>query len=217
MNQRLINEKRKQVLLDPSRESIDSLILVLKDSKPGAHDRDIAFFNSLQPQTGAIESGYTSIGVISQKTINKPKLAKRQVSSDASPRPALATLKAPASAQWSFVNGLGDMEWIHGQCVRRCLEDRVVHAQALPRPKTFEVSITGRFNQAPSAEVSTPFHRINYTVEAVGSIEKEEWTCHRYQCQLVSADDEYEQKDMLFESLFSVSSGDYILELVYSF
>lgn len=213
----MINEKRKQIFLDPTRENIDNLIMAFKDLNPVVFNSDIAFLDALQPLGRTVRPNHAPIKAIAPKANNKNKKAKPKESNAASPMQALVSVKVPASAQWSFVNGLGDMEWIQGRCVRRCMEEMVVHAQALPIPKVFEISITGRFEKIPNAQVRTPFHSMIYRVETADSTEKSEWTCHTYQCQLESEHDEYGHKEILFEFLFSVSDGDYILDLVYSF
>jgi hypothetical protein len=218
MDQRLINEKRKQVLLSPSRKNVESLLEALKGSTSGLWDKDVAFLESLFPQERVTQGKDASVMLISTKASDKPKAEGTEPRSQPSPGPARVCLTVPATAQWSFINGLGDMEWIQGECVRQCLEDKLVHAQALPSPSSFGVSITGRFKTDPYAEVSTPFHSMNYRVSPAGSAEKNNWTTYRYECELIH-DERHDgtQRDILYELAFSTTSGDYMLDISYFF
>jgi hypothetical protein len=59
---------------------------------------------------------------------------------------------------------------------------------------------------------------MNYRVSPAGSMEKNNWTTYRYECELIR-DDRHDgaQRDILYELAFSTTSGDYMLNIGYSF
>jgi len=219
MNHAAINERRKQVLLNPTGTNIEQLINEIEKSGSDALKRDITILRVLvlTGQQGRPESKPAPVPVPIKTPPPLNKTASTEARSRRNASKPKATLKVPASAQWCFINGLGDMDWIEGSCVRQCLEDRLLHAQALPSPEKFEVSITGKLQLEPVLQICTPFHSISFIAELNETTETEEWKTCRYLCSTDQNEEGCELKDILYELAFSVTAGDYFRELSYTF
>lgn len=199
--------------------NIEQLINEFEKSGSDALKRDITFLRALvlPGQQGRPESRPAPIQAPIKPPLPLSKTASTEARGRKNASKPKATLRVPASAQWCFINGLGDMEWIEGSCVRQCLEDRLLHAQALPSPEKFEVSITGKLQLEPVLMICTPFHSISYIAELHEATETEEWKTYRYLCSADHIEEGCELKDILYELAFSVTPGDYFRELSYTF
>jgi hypothetical protein len=217
MNRKAIIQMKKQILLNPTGENIAKLVNELKRTGSEPFSRDLTLISSLAKQTNQSSEDYRRMQAIAPEDTDTAKPKGVEAESRRGIRKAQAKINVPASAQLCFINGLGDMEWIQQECVRQCLEDMLLHAQALPRPEAFEVSLTGKFQSQPALTICTPFHSIDYNVETKEPKKTEEWTTYQYQCSVEHQANQDGKTNILYELAFKVSAGDYFQKLSYSF
>lgn len=214
MDYNFINKMKKNVLLRPVRENVESLLQASSNLDQKYPYNDIDFLVSLL-MGNETKCNDQPITYVNGNT-NNGTPEGTEIISTCVPDPMPFFLKIPANAQWSFINGLGDMEWIKNYCVRQCLEGKIIHSQVLPCSRKFTVTITGQFQRPPNPFVNVPFHSLKYKAHLESKSNNNEWTSHQYECVLHHNERlENANEEILYELEFDASAGDYVLEIGY--
>ena len=213
-----INTKKKDILSNPCRGNVESLLQALRASSPGFSDKNIEFLKSLFSLSNEPQDNTQLLSFVNGKSSDGTKTGNAEPHRVPDPNLKLLYLKILATDQLSIINGLGDIEWIQDYFVRQCLNDKLVHIQALPSLRKFGISITGKFTHTPNAYISQPFHPNNYIVTAAGRSEKNEWTTHYYECELLHNERlDNVKENILYELVIDTTAGDYMLDISYFF
>ena len=211
-----LNAKKKDILLNPCRDNIESLLQALRASSPSFSDKNIEFLKSLFLLNNESQHNTQPLSFANGKASDGSKTVNAELHRAHVPNQKFFYLKIFATDQLSIINGLGDIEWIQDYFVRQCLNDKLVFLQALPALRKFGISITGKFAHIPNAYISPPFHPKNYIVTAAGRSEKNEWTTHYYECELHHNERLDNMKEnILYELVIDTTVGDYMLDLSY--